>query len=90
MIKSEFKVNRRDFIKKRRILLKKKIIRTLKAYTLRDFNVDEENNTVTCKISVSKYGIVKELDKQYLIYYYTSEIPDNELEVMLSIHVTTA
>jgi hypothetical protein len=89
MIKSEYKINKRDFNKKRRSILKNKIIRTLKAYTLRDFSVDEENNTVKCKISVSKYGIVKELDKQYTVIYYTTDIPDNDLEVMLKLHATT-
>jgi len=88
MIKSEYKVNKRDFFNKKNTILKRLIIRTLKAYTLIGFSLDEENNTVTCKVKFNKGGFIREHPKRFATYYYTTDIPDNELEINLSLHVT--
>lgn len=89
MIRSEFTINKTDFITKKKSVLKQKIIRTLKAYTLQELVFDEDENTVTCKISVQKYGMVKKMDKLFTTFYYTEDIPDNELESTLVLHITT-
>lgn len=89
MIKSEHIINKRDFVKRKKVILKRKIIKMLKAYTLRGFSVDEENNTVVCRMSVNRSGMIKEFSKQFTIYYYTKEIPDNSLETTLVLHATT-
>lgn len=89
MIQRNFVVNKRDFTRKKRLLLKTKIIRTLQAYTLRDFVLDAENNTVQCKMTMVRNGIKRELPKQFTILYKTEDIPGNELEVKLSIYATT-
>ena len=89
MIKGEFTANRLDFLKRKRTTLKTKIIKTLKAYTLNEFKIDELNNLVTCKIKISKYGIIKQLSSTYFIYYHIEEIPDNEFDVSLKLHITT-
>lgn len=88
MLKGEYIVNKRDFTKKKRSVLKTKIIKLLKAYTLRDFLVDDKKNTVTCKISVKRDGVVMEFPKMFMIVFQLKEIIDNEDELRLCLYAS--
>ncbi len=88
MIKSDYTVNKRDFTKAKRSVLKRTIIKMLKAYTLREFTVDDDTNTVTCKISMRKDGIVREFAKLFTIVFQLVEIPDNDQDITLRLHVS--
>lgn len=88
MIKSDFTINKRDFIKKKRSMLKTKIINMLKAYTLREFVVDDNINTATCKISIRRDGVVREFQKTFTIVFQLIELEDNDEEVILRLHAS--
>ena len=88
MIKNDFNIPRRDFTKKKRSILKTRIIKMLKAYTLRDFLVDDDTNTVTCKISVKRDGVIREFLKQFTIVFQLVDIPDNEEDAILRLYAT--
>ncbi len=88
MLKSEFTIDKRDFTKKKRSVLKRKIINMLKAYTLRDFSVDDETNTATCRISIRRDGVVREFPKTFTVIFQLVDIPDNEDEGILRLYAS--
>lgn len=88
MIKSDFIVDKRDFVKKKRSMLKTKIINMLKAYTLREFAVNDDTNTVTCKISIRRDGVVREFPKTFTVVFQLIDIADNDEEATLRLHVS--
>lgn len=89
MITREFKVNKREFMSKKNTVIKQKTIATMKAYTLKGFSLDEKNNVATCKVNIKKQGAIVQLPSTYFIYYYTEQIPDNESEIKLNLHIST-
>lgn len=88
MIKSDAIISKRDFAKKKRSVLKTKIIKMLKAYTLREFVVDDDTNTVMCKITLRRDGVVRELPKLFTIVFQLIDIQDNEEEAILRLYVS--
>jgi len=60
----------------------------MKAYTLRDFSVDDETNTATCKISIRRDGVVNEFPKVFTIVFQLVDIPENEEEAILRLYAS--
>lgn len=90
MISTEFTVNKRDFLTKKHTILKEKIRTILRAYTLRDFNVDEAENTITCRMRVERMGVIKEIPKLFSIIYQPMDIPDNINDIRIKLYVTSS
>lgn len=75
--KRSYKIKKRDFIRSKRSIIQHKLRTLIRCYTIREFDLDEENKTYTFKKSYKKNGIKIDSDKA-LSGRYEAEEDDKE------------
>ena len=88
MLKSEYTINRREYHRKKKTILKKKLVHTLKAYAITNIELNEELNTLTCNMTVKKDGATRKFPKPITVVYQTVAIPDDDINCELKLFIS--
>lgn len=86
MVTQNFKISKKDFIRKPHTFFQRKLRGFLKCYTIRDIMIDDVNSIVIFKKSHKISGIKMEDPKEYTVTYEVLESEDPK-EVIIKLTI---
>jgi len=81
-----FRINHKTFRRRKLTFLQQKLKTVMKCYTVKDFILNEANNTFSFSKTYKKMGVVLNSDTVNTGGYLTFEVPDTE-DIMVKIYV---
>lgn len=89
MIKTEYRINKRDFLSKRNTVLKEKLKNLTKARTIRNLEIDDLTNSYVFNITQERGGIKMEIPFKFSGKYEIMDISGDTRMIQLKLYVTS-